>query len=145
MTRLLADDNSAIDRSEASDETNLALLATGQIPGDPKAIRVTAIVLGVVLLELFAIEHEFPIRRDFGGVSVRLVERINHQRPVDLDGFNVALRVKAEPAAEAAHRRLAFSLHDGVSPAGDDFHRCLGCAVGPFTPRNALLEIELRA
>jgi hypothetical protein len=141
--RLVAHHHVALLGHEADDQAEDLLRPAGIVPGDPHAVGMAEFRLAVVLRKLLLGEHELAIRFDVVGVATRFVERIDDQRPRDLDRLALLVVVEHQAPAEPALGRLVRLVEHGVGPHGYDLG---GGDRRVVLPRPGdLVQIQLRA
>jgi len=141
--RLLAHDHVALLGHEADDQAEYLLRPVGIVPGNPHAVGVAEFRLAVVLRKLLLGEHVLAIRFDVVGVTPRFVERIDQQRPLDLDRLVLLVVVEHQAPAEPALGRLVRLVEHGVGPHGHDLGGWDRVVVLPRP--GDLVEVQLRA
>lgn len=105
-------------RLETHDERQLPLGSAHLVPGQEEAVRVAQVRLAVVQRKLFGQKDVFLFGHGVFRVGAAVVEDVDAQRAFHLDGLLLVFGVEHDPAAEAAHRRLARLVADRVSPHG---------------------------
>jgi hypothetical protein len=129
---------------KASNQADLPLRSTGVIPWDPDAVRVAQFGPTVVVDEVFREEHKLARG---GGAHMRLLRvviRVDRQRPVRQHGFLIFAVKKKQASAKASYRLLAPLVQNGVRPYGG--HAIWDLRIRVLCqPRDALGKIKLRA
>jgi hypothetical protein len=116
MSGLLAHDQTPFHGRESSDEADFPLLSTGLVPRNPHAVRMPQFRLAVMRGELVLGEDEFAVGFYVVRIAILLVEGVNDQGAIDLDGVFLSLSIEDQSAAESAHGRFVALIENRIRP-----------------------------
>ena len=112
----LRHDDSAAGVLKSGDETELALESSYLVPGEPETVRGSQARLAVVFGEVLYGKEKLLLRCRIVRVRVFVVECVDGQLPVDLNGLLRVFCVEYQSPAEPAHTRLACMMQYRVAP-----------------------------
>ena len=143
LSGLAADHHTAVGRREANDQTHIGHGPTRSVPGNPNTVGMAQLRFAIVRGKLLRCIDVLSSRLDIAFVPVGFVERIDDQRPFNLDRSGLVAIVEHDPAAEPARRRPIGMVQHGVRPHGREFGRNLRLFRHPGRPPTRLVHVEL--
>ena len=123
MPRRLAHRDRASLRFEADDQADFFLRPAHLVPRKPYAVGVADLRLAVMGWKLIRREDVLPVGFRRVAVAAGLVEGIDGQRPLDLDGRFALALVEHQASPESTLRRLIDLGQHGVGPDCHDLVR----------------------